>query len=132
MANINERMDEAEVLLAKLQDLHDRFTMDGSPSNQIPALVGAMMVVLTNVAFPRDPSAADVAEFPARLLDMNVVWEEFVRNHRDASIYSGDLFRKWVWGLYRQHRKTRMGLWKILGWEEFNTDEDEVKDEEDS
>lgn len=127
--NEKERIEEAEVLLAKLQDLHDRFTMDGSPSNQISALAGAMMVVLTNVAFPRNPTPNDVLEFPTRLVDMDAVWKEFAESHRDFNIYSDDLFRKWVWGLYRHHRKTRNDLWKILKWKKFNTDEMEVKDE---
>lgn len=129
---ISKRMNEAEVLLNRLTELHDSWVNRGCDGSEVKKLTAAMMMVLSQTAFPKNPTQNDIMEFPTRLLNCNAVWEKFVSLHTDTLLYASDLFRKWVWGLYRHHEKTRMDLWKILGWEKFNTDEEEIKDEEDS
>lgn len=128
---ISKRMNEADVLLNRLTELHNSWVSRGCDGSEVKKLTAAMMMVLSQTAFPKNPTPNDVTEFPTRLLNCNAVWEKFASQHTDALLYAPDLFRKWVWGLYRHHRKTGMDLWKILGWEKFNTDEKEVKDEED-
>lgn len=125
-----KRANEAEVLLNRLLELHDGWIAHGCESREIMKLVAAMMAVLTQRAFPRNPTQNDLMEFPTRLLNCNMVWEKFVSLHRDALFYTPDMFRKWVWGLYRGHAETRAGLWKVLGWEAFNTDDEEMSNGE--
>lgn len=129
---MNKRMNEAEVLLNRLTELHDSWVSHGCDGGEVRKLTAAMMMVLSQTAFPKNPTQNDIMEFPTRLLNCNAVWEKFVSLHTDILLYAPDLFRRWVWGLYRHHRKTAMDLWKILGWEQFNADEDEIRDEEDS
>ena len=126
------RTNEAEVLLNRLMELHGGWIAHGCEPREVMKLTAAMMAVLTQRAFPRNPTQNDLMEFPTRLLNCNMVWERFVSLHRDALFYSADMFRKWVWGLYRGHAETRAGLWKVLGWETFNTDDKEANDEEET
>ena len=126
----SKRTNEAEVLLNRLMELHGEWIAHGCESREIMKLTAAMMAVLTQRAFPKNPTQNDLMEFPTRLLNCNMVWEKFVSGHRDALFYSPDMFRKWVWGLYRGHAKVRAGLWKILGWETFNTDDEEMNNGE--
>lgn len=129
---MNKRMNEADVLLNRLTELHDSWVNRGCDGSEVKKLTAAMMIVLSQTAFPKNPTQNDIMEFPTRLLNCNAVWEKFVSLHTDVLLYAPDLFRRWVWGLYRHHRKTAMDLWKILGWEEFNADDNEVGGEEDS
>lgn len=124
------RTNEAEVLLNRLMGLHGGWIAHGCEPKEIMKLTAAMMAVLTQRAFPRNPTRNDLMEFPTRLLNCNMVWERFVSIHKDALFYAPDMFRKWVWGLYRGHSETRAGLWKVLGWETFNTGDEEVSDDE--
>lgn len=128
--NKENRANEAEVLLNRLMELHGGWIAHGCEPREIMKLTAAMMAVLTQRAFPRNPTQNDLMEFPTRLLNCNMVWERFVSLHRDALFYSADMFRKWVWGLYRGHAETRAGLWKVLGWETFNTNNEETNEEE--
>lgn len=125
---MSKRMNEAEVLLRRLEELHDDFLSKGCPSDQVTRLVSAMMAVLTQKVFIKNPTQEDLMEFPTRLLNADMVWSEFVKKHSEALIYTPDLFRKWVWGLYRGHLKTRNGLWGILGWKPYDNVTD-VKEE---
>lgn len=127
MSNSN-RTNEAEVLLNRLMELHGGWIAHGCEPKEIMKLTAAMMAVLTQRAFPRNPTQNDLMEFPTRLLNCNMVWEKFVSLHKDALFYSADMFRKWVWGLYRGHAETRADLWKVLGWGTFNTGDEEVND----
>lgn len=123
---MSKRKNEAEVLLNRLMELHGGWIARGCERRDIMKLTAAMMAVLTQRAFPKNSTQNDLMEFPTRLLNCNMVWEKFVSLHRDALFYSPDMFRKWVWGLYRGHAETRAGLWKVLGWKTFNTDDKEV------
>lgn len=123
---MSKRKNEAEVLLNRLMELHGGWIAHGCERRDIMKLTAAMMAVLTQRAFPQNPTQNDLMEFPTRLLNCNMVWERFVSLHPESLIYSPDMFRKWIWALYRGHADTRAGLWKVLGWETFNTDDEEV------
>lgn len=125
-----KRKNEAEILLNRLMELHGRWIAHGCEPKDVIKLTAAMMAVLTQRAFPQNPTQNDLMEFPTRLLNCNMVWEKFVSLHPESLFYSADMFRKWVWGLYRGHAKVRAGLWRILRWETFNTDDEEVNNGE--
>lgn len=129
---MNKRMNEAEVLLNRLTELHESWINRGCDGSEVKKLTAAMMMVLSQTAFPRNPAPNDVAGFPTRLLNCNAVWEKFASLHTDTLLYASDLFKRWVWNIYRHHKKTRTNLWGILGWERFNTDDVDAKDEKDS
>lgn len=118
------RTNEAEVLLNRLMELHGEWVAHGCEPKEVMKLTAAMMAVLTQRAFPKNPTQNDLLEFPTRLSNCNMVWEKFVSEHKDVLFYTPDLWRKWVWGLYREYPVTRADLWKCLRWESVATDDD--------
>lgn len=117
------RTNEAEVLLNRLVELHDGWVAHGCEPLEVMKLTAAMMAVLTQRVFPRNPTQNDLLELPTRLLNCNMVWEKFVSGHKDVLFYTPDLWRKWVWGLYREHPATRADLWRCLHWESITIDD---------